>query len=318
MNVIESSYQYVHMQVTWKRNIPWLVTAVYASPRYVPRLDLWDNLARLADSISDSWVVLGDFNAIMSDHERRGGSSNFSVRGMLRFREMVQNCHLIDVGFQGSPFTWRHGNLLQRLDRVLCNLQWCTNFPSATVFHLPFFKSDHRAMLVQMKKKERPNRRRRPFRFLASWLTHDDFPNVMARSWPRSSQWCRQVRLLQGSLQDWNKKVFGNIFAKKSRLNRRLEIVANRLVAQPSAELEHAQTRLWREYEQVLAQEEILWFQKSRSKWLLHGDKNYRFFHGVTTVRRRKNSFDMLQDSEGNWVGDQERLEGLVTNYFWV
>lgn len=168
VSIIDSSNQFVHMQFTWKRSISWLVTAVYGSPRYVRRQELWDNLSTLAEDIQDPWVVLGDFNAILADHERRGGSHNFSIRGMAGFREMIQQCNLLDAGFQGSPFTWRHGNLFQRLDRVLCNLQWRLQLPSATIFHMPFFKSDHRVVLVQLKKKHRPNRRRRPFRFLAA------------------------------------------------------------------------------------------------------------------------------------------------------
>lgn len=110
--------------------------------------------------------------------------------------------------------------------------------------------------------------------------------------------------------------MFGNIFERKSRLARRLEIIANRLVAHPTPFLESAQSRLWSEYEHVLGQEELFWYQKSRSKWFLHGDRNTRFFHGVTAVRRRRNYIEMLQDNEGNWVGDPERLEHLVTKYF--
>lgn len=73
---------------------------------------------------------------------------------------------------------------------------------------------------------------------------------------------------------------------------------------------------LWQEYEHVLFQEEILWYQKSRTKWLQFGDRNTKFFHGTTIVRRRRNTYEILQDSEGNWVGDQDQLEAMVTSYF--
>lgn len=138
VEVLESSNQFAHLRVTWKGHITWVITVVYASPRFAQRQEVWDDLARLAETTSEAWVILGDFNSILAEHERRGGSSNFSIRGMQSFRRMMQECDLLDMGFQGSPFTWKHGNLFQRLDRVLCNLQWRMRFQSAIVVHLPF------------------------------------------------------------------------------------------------------------------------------------------------------------------------------------
>lgn len=59
-----------------------------------------------------------------------------------------------------------------------------------------------------------------------------------------------------------------------------------------------------------------MWFQKARSKWLFFGDRNTRYFHGVTTIRRRKNTYDVLQDTDGNWIGEREKIEEMVTSYF--
>lgn len=63
-------------------------------------------------------------------------------------------------------------------------------------------------------------------------------------------------------------------------------------------------------------QEELIWFQKSRSKWLEFGDRNTRFFHGVTTIRRRKNHITTLQNDNGDWVHDVKLLENMATNYY--
>lgn len=238
--------------------------------------------------------MLSDFNSIVAEHEMKGGSQNPSFCGVSQFRDMIQNCDLMDVGFQGSKFTWKHGNLIQRLDRVLLNMRWCMKFQNATIFHMPFFKSDHRVVLVQLKRRWEPNRHRRPFRFLAPWLDHGDFPDLMSRVWPRGSLWCDQIPKLHMELKSWNKIVFGKIFARKKRLLNRLEGVTNNMLAYPSVHLERTHSCLWLEYQQVLGQEELLWFQKSRSKWLYYGDRNTNFFHGITAVHRRKNSFDML------------------------
>lgn len=109
MDIIESSSQFIHLHVLWKGHINWFVTIVYASTSYVNRQNLWGDLSRVADGMVDPWVVLGDFNVILAYHERKGGSSNFSSRGMQNFRDMVQSCNLLDAGFQGSSYTWKHG-----------------------------------------------------------------------------------------------------------------------------------------------------------------------------------------------------------------
>lgn len=44
-------------------------------------------------------MVTGDFNTIINDGERKGGATNYCNCGILGFREMVQDCELLDVGF---------------------------------------------------------------------------------------------------------------------------------------------------------------------------------------------------------------------------
>lgn len=122
ISVVNHSDQYIHLKVTWKGTITWFITAVYASPRLARRQALWDDLGKIAEIMDGEWMVLGDFNFITNAHERKGGAPNFAVRGMRIFSEMIQECNLIDAELQGSPFTWKHGRLHQRLDRVLVNI----------------------------------------------------------------------------------------------------------------------------------------------------------------------------------------------------
>lgn len=103
--VLESNQQLVHLRVTWNRKVSCLITSVYASPRYVRRQQLWEDLERIASVCTEPWVVLGDFNSIVADHERVGGALIPSNRGVSQFRDMIQACDLLDAGFQGSKYT---------------------------------------------------------------------------------------------------------------------------------------------------------------------------------------------------------------------
>lgn len=46
------------------------------------------------------------------------------------------------------------------------------------------------------------------------------------------------------------------------------------------------------------------------------GEKNTRYFPGVTTIRRRHNTYEAIQDVDGIWVANDGDLERLVTEYF--
>ncbi|RYR67697.1 hypothetical protein Ahy_A03g014089 [Arachis hypogaea] len=85
------------------------------------------------------WCALGDFNPLLYEYERRKGTRN-NDRGACE--------ELMDLGYSGWPFTWRRGNLMERLDRGLGNLDWNITFPEASIMHLPMFKSNHSPLFL--------------------------------------------------------------------------------------------------------------------------------------------------------------------------
>lgn len=183
VDVLKHSNQFLHLKVGWGREASWCLTAVYGKPQLQARRVLWDELREIHLGMDNSWAIVGDFNAILAANERSGGSNNQNLRGMLDFQELVNDCDLVDAGYQGCPFTWKGGNLSQRLDRLLVNLQWRIRFEEAVVFHLPHFKSDHRMVLIKMRKTVKKNQKRRPFRFMAAWLTHENFESFLRNTW---------------------------------------------------------------------------------------------------------------------------------------
>ncbi|KAF7801955.1 ribonuclease H [Senna tora] len=85
----------------------------------------------------------------------------------------------------------------------------------------------------------------------------------------------------------WNKDNIGNLFRRKNRLISRIEgiqrtddHVNNRFLCKLEKDLK-------KELDEVLKQEEIMWFQKSRGQWIQDGDKNTKLYHTKTIVRRR-------------------------------
>ena len=98
----------------------------------------------------------------------------------------------------------------------------------------------------------------------------------------------------------FNSEVFGNIHKRKRELEARIRGIEKRLETWDSASLSFLLQQLHKDYDEVLYQEEILWFQKSREKWVRFGDKNTKFFHIQTIVRRKRNKVHGLFLEDGS------------------
>ena len=61
---------------------------------------------------------------------------------------------------------------------------------------------------------------------------------------------------------------------------------------------------------------ETVWRQKSRETWLKVGDKNSRFFHLSTIIRRRRNSIDAIKSDNGEWMIDKEEIKEFIVSKF--
>lgn len=121
---------------------------------------------------------------------------------------------------------------------------------------------------------------------------------------------------LQEALTKWNKTVFGNIFVRKKRLYRRLDGTQRALAYSPNPGLIKLEEKLKKELNNVLKQEELLWMQKSRVQWLRVGDKNTKFFHNSTLIRRRRSRIEALLNNHGTWFTDQLQFKDMALEYY--
>jgi hypothetical protein len=76
----------------------------------------------------------------------------------------------------------------------------------------------------------------------------------------------------------FNKEIFGSIKNRKYSIERRLKGIQKALENIDSASLVYLEHQLQKEYDTILFQEELLWYQKSRDNWIKLGDRNTRFF----------------------------------------
>jgi tRNA A37 N6-isopentenylltransferase MiaA len=66
---------------------------------------------------------------------------------------------------------------------------------------------------------------------------------------------------------------------------------------------------------QLLHEEEIKWYQRSKNQFILEGGMNTRYFHSVANGRHRKKLIRFLVQDEGSIEG-HKRLKSYITNYY--
>lgn len=86
-----------------------------------------------------------------------------------------------------------------------------------------------------------------------------------------------KLHKVQKDAQEFNSKIFGNIFKRKRALEARMRGIQRTLECSDILNLAMLEKELHKEYNDVLKQEELLWYQKSREKWVKFGDKNTKF-----------------------------------------
>ncbi|WRX15954.1 Endonuclease/exonuclease/phosphatase - like 5 [Theobroma cacao] len=120
---------------------------------------------QFSGDVQDPWLVVGDFNVILSRDERLSGTDPHTG-AMEDFATALFDCGLLDAGFEGNKFTWTNSHMFQRLDRVVYNSQWGSQFTTTRIHHLNRDGSDHCPLLISCSNSnvQRPS----SFRFLHS------------------------------------------------------------------------------------------------------------------------------------------------------
>ena len=71
---------------------------------------------------------------------------------MQKFRDVLDECGLWDLGLVGKKFTWfknyPSGGIWERLDRAVSTVEWLDRFPTSKVQSLVYGQSDHSPILI--------------------------------------------------------------------------------------------------------------------------------------------------------------------------
>jgi hypothetical protein len=132
----------------------WRLTIVYGEAQTTECHRTWDMMKNICGLSQFPWLCIGDFNEVLhaDEHEGVGHHTHNQIQG---FRDAVDVCSLIDLGYKGHFWTWEKkvagGTFTRvRLDRALGSAEWAAQFPLASVSHEEVATSNHCALLLQL------------------------------------------------------------------------------------------------------------------------------------------------------------------------
>lgn len=119
----------------------------------IKREDSWRLLEELGRRSDLPWICMGDFNEILHLREKVGGNLQPNWQ-MSNFRETINRCNLLDMGYIGEDYTWSRrlgscGWVRERLDRALVSTTWLTMFLRVRLYYVATLTSDHYMLVLK-------------------------------------------------------------------------------------------------------------------------------------------------------------------------
>ncbi|GMI94029.1 hypothetical protein like AT1G43760 [Hibiscus trionum] len=235
---------------------------------------------------------------------------------MRDFDEFIGECNLVDLPLSNGAFTWFRGvNSItaSRSDRFLISPEIIVNCPNLVQKRIPRSLSDHSPILLRQGISERGPQ---PFKFFDYWADDPSYDSQVKAVMSGDRSITETLRSVKAVSKEWiKKKRMAEVESVGDMENKidELEKLAS-TDCSPSSnyeEIKKLKATLWERYRTT----EREWLQKSRLKWFHQGNKNTKFFHATTSLRRSRNEIQCLR--VGNRVTkDPTEIRRVIMQHF--
>lgn len=206
------------------------LTLFYGTPYSQLRNNSWNLLRKLASLNTIPWIIFGDFNEVCFSWEVNSNKIRGEWR-MRKFREVLEENNLFDLGFQGYLFTFsnkRMGLMETKacLDSALISGVWLSKFPYASFTHVATMTSDHYLLIIDYSFNFAVNGMK-SFKFEPMWVRSNDLWSRLETFWSSSFSAGQSLNTslheCAAKISKWNKCSFGGVQKKLGKLRKDLE-----------------------------------------------------------------------------------------------
>lgn len=296
----------------------WWLTVVYGPQGDSEKLQFLQELRMIKQQIPEKWLVIGDFNMILSAEDK--SNNNLNRRLMGEFRKLINDLELKELRLRGRKFTWSNDTTQTRIDRAFCTVEWDLMLPNCSLQAASSSVSDHCPLLLVGNSDVK---KYRGLRFESFWPRIQGYMEVVMETWGRDIQvqnpFLRlhiKMERLGKALRKWSRSKIGN--------NRLLLCAAKQLVAildvvQESRQLTELELALKRDLKAKIlgmtAVEKLRVKQQSRLAHIKAAEAQAKIFHVHLNGRKRKNFIQTLE-AEGRNIHLHEEKEEHIFQHF--
>ncbi|XP_020968575.1 uncharacterized protein LOC107621492 isoform X2 [Arachis ipaensis] len=255
----------------------------------------------------------GDFNEILEVEDRFG--CNTLTQNSLLFREWVEAMELLELELRDRKYTWYGGRSCRRIDRVFIHVELQECFDIVRLKMLSRSLSDHCLLLVDSGVVDWGPK---PFRTIDAWLTHAGFKETVRKEWEKSRErnLLEKLDLLKRPLRVWNKEKFGSINCQIEKIESEIQSVDKCFAEGIQDECLLARNKALKILlEKWYERKDDYWRQMSRSRYATPLDRNTKYFHAVTKVKRRGKVMNSVC-IDGEYIREPCTVKREIRRYF--
>ncbi|XP_070010498.1 uncharacterized protein [Nicotiana sylvestris] len=294
--------------------------AIYGMHAIQDRKLLWEDMGKTIAGITDPYVLMGDYNTILTNEDRVQGTlvHEFKVKD---FKEFIWRNGITELKTVGRKYTWTNNHVHNKIDRILVNAAWIKIWPvmEGRVLQPGFF--DHCPLSITMDYEQQSGER--PFKFFNCMAQHKEFEDTVYEYWRKrgggtimNKVWIK-LKILKNKLKQINRQEFSNTGQRIQATRIYLEGIQEQMDGSGnSIESITQEKEAKTELAKWIGIEESIMKKKSMIKWLKLGDVNTTYCHTCAKSRQATNHIGNLFNNACQLLNTAKDVEAEILKFY--